>query len=364
MGRWKVGSFTAALGCIALGTIIVLAQFDLITYEALGYIWPTLLILFGLEILLRLFIKSDVKTRVSGWAIVLIIVLVAASGAETVVTGGSLSSIFGKTQLTPLSGTVEVPEGIKNVKIKLPSGKVKVVGIDGTSLAYDGSLELPGTSVSEAASALEKRWKVTTEGDTLILMLDGEYSWLSNIHFGFNFKNPYLNVSLPGNLAVEVETSDGSIEAGNLQKGIEVDTSNGTLDIHDVVGGVDAHTSNGTVAVQNVQGEVELASSNGAITLDNIDGKLSAKSSNGKITINSAITGDWKCSSSNGKIIVGLPAVTDAKITADTSNGSLKGNVQWDSEGDEDHGTAVLGSGTHEVSLSTSNGSITVDTAE
>lgn len=37
MGRWKIGSFTAALGCIALGVIIVMAQYDMISYEVLGF---------------------------------------------------------------------------------------------------------------------------------------------------------------------------------------------------------------------------------------------------------------------------------------------------------------------------------------
>ncbi|NQX45294.1 DUF4097 family beta strand repeat protein [Paenibacillus tritici] len=363
MGRWKIGSFTAAIGCIVVGVIVVLAQYGVITYEVLGYIWPVLLILFGLEMLLRLFIKSDVKNRVSGWAIVLILVLVAASGAQTVLAGGSLSSIFGNTKLVPVDGKVEVQQEIKTVRIELPQGKVKLEGVQGNAVEYEGKLELPGNTDNEAASALERKWKVTTEGDTLVMELEGESGWLSNIQIGFNNNAPYLNVSVPQNLAIEVETSDGSIEAGGLAAGVNVDTSNGTMDIHDVSGGVKAHTSNGTLTVQNIQGDVELVSSNGAITLGNIDGALSAKSSNGKITVNSAVTGRWELKSSNGKIMVGLPAATDAKITADTSNGSLKGNVTWDGE-DEDHGTAVLGKGTHEVSLSTSNGSVTVDTAQ
>ncbi|KAI7255990.1 hypothetical protein KC345_g11043, partial [Hortaea werneckii] len=269
MGRWKIGSFTAAIGCIALGVIIVLAQLDVITYDLLGYVWPALLILFGLEMLLRLFFKSDAKNRVSGWAIVLIIVLVFASGAQNVLAGGSLSSILGNTTLAPLSGTVEVQPEVKNVKIEIPSGKVKIEGVEGNTLDYEGKLELPGNTDSEAASALERKWKVTTEGDTLVMELEGDSGWLANIQFGFNVKEPYLNVNIPQNLTVEVETSDGSIEAANLTAGIDVDTSNGTMDIHDVTGGVEAHTSNGTVSVQNVQGEVELVSSNGAITLGN-----------------------------------------------------------------------------------------------
>lgn len=142
MGRWKIGSFTAAIGCIALGVIIVMAQYNMISYEVLGYLWPALLILFGLEMLLRLFIKSDAKSRVSGWAILLIILLVGASSAQSVMAGGSLSSLIGNTHLTPLSGNVEVKDNITTLKIVLPSGKVKVEGIDGSSLDYEGSLLL------------------------------------------------------------------------------------------------------------------------------------------------------------------------------------------------------------------------------
>lgn len=363
MGRWKIGSFTAALGCIALGTIIALVQYDVVTYAALGYLWPALLILFGLEMLLRLFIKSDAKNRVSGWAILLIILLVGASGAQSQLSGGSLSNFFSNKHLVPLSGTLEVKDNIKTLKISLPNGKVKVEGMDGSTLDYEGSLLLGGGSQSEAESALEKKWNVRTEGDTLVLKLDEENNWFFNIQFGFNSKSPYLNINVPKNLAVVVETSDGSVEAWNLQSGIETETSNGAINIHDIVGGVEADTSNGSMTVKNVQGGVKLDSSNGAITLDNIDGALSAESSNGKITINSAVTGDWDCSSSNGKIVLTVPKVTDAKITADTSNGSFKGNVAWDTK-DDDYGTVVLGNAKYTVELSTSNGSVTVDTVE
>lgn len=365
MGRWKIGSFTAAIGCIALGAIIGLAQYDVVTYAALGYLWPALLILFGLEMLVRLFIKSDVKNRVSGWAILLIILLVGASGAQSQLSGGAIGDLFGNSHLVPVSGTVEMKENIKTLKISLPSGKVKIEGKDENALNYEGSLLLTGSSQSDAESSLKSRWKVTTEGDTLILKLEEDSNWFNNIQFGFNNKSPYLNVNVPKNLAVVVETSNGSVEAWNLQSGIETESSNGAINIHDIVGGVEAHTSNGSMTLKNIQGGVDLDSSNGAITLDNIDGELSAKSSNGKITVNSAVTGDWDCTSSNGKIVLNVPKATDAKITADTSNGSLKGNVSWDRKNDDDdHGTAALGDGKYTVELSTSNGSVTVDAAE
>jgi hypothetical protein len=364
MGRWRIGSFTAAIGCIAVGVIIALAQNDMLTYAALGFLWPALLILFGLEMLLRLFIRSDAKSRVSGWAIVLIILLVAASGGQSLYAGGSLGSLFGKNLLVPLSGTVEAGSDIKAVRIELPNGKIKLIGeAEKRSVQYEGNLLLPGNSESEAKSSLEKNWKVSTQGSTLVLKLAGNNSWLSGIQFGLYNKSPYLNVNVPQDLPVEVITSDGSVEATGLQSGLTIDTSNGTMNLHDINGGLKAHSSNGSITVKNIQGEVDLVSSNGSMTLDKIDGALSAKSSNGRITVNSGVTGNWRLSSSNGVVVLGVPASTDAVVAADTSNGSLKGNVSWERDGDN-KGTAKLGKGTYDITVSTSNGSITADTTE
>ncbi|MCL6601385.1 MAG: DUF4097 family beta strand repeat-containing protein [Paenibacillus sp.] len=362
MARWKIGSLTAAIGCIALGVIIGLVQYGELTYAALGYLWPVLLIALGLEMLGRLMIRSEVKSRVSGWAILLIILLIGASGGQSFLSGGSFS-LFGNMKLTPLNGAIEVKSEIKAVRIDLPNGKVKINGVAGNSLDYEGSLLVPGDTESDALSTLKKKWLVTTEGDTLVLKLDEETNWFNLIQFGFNSKSPYLNVNIPQDLAVEVDTSDGSIEAMDLQSGLIAETSNGTMNLHDIKGDVDAHSSNGSLNVKNIQGKVELVSSNGAITLEHIDGPMTVKSSNGKIMVNSDITGAWKCTSSNGKVQLTLPTGVNAKITADTSNGSLKGNVPWERDGD-DRGTAILGNGTHLVDLSTSNGSVTVDVTE
>ncbi|NUU60630.1 LiaI-LiaF-like domain-containing protein [Paenibacillus agri] len=364
MSRWKIGSFTAAIGCIAVGAIIALAQYGMLSYAALGFLWPALLILFGLEMLLRLFIRSDAKSGVSGWAIVLIILLVVASGGQSLYAGGSLGGLFGNNQLVAMSGTAEAGSEVKAVRIELPNGKVTVRGeAEKAEVQYEGSLLLPGDSESEAKSNLDKKWEIITQGDTLVLRLAGNNNWLSNIQFGFYSKGPYLNVNVPQNLSVEVITSDGSIEAFGLQSGLTVNTSNGAMNLHDIAGGLTAHSSNGSITVKNIQGEVDLASSNGSMTLDKVDGALTAKSSNGKITVNSGVTGDWRLTTSNGSVVMGIPEATDATISADTSNSSLKGNVNWERSSDTS-GTAKVGKGTYKVTISTSNGGITADTTE
>ncbi|WP_052410112.1 DUF4097 family beta strand repeat-containing protein [Paenibacillus durus] len=363
MGRWKIGSLTAALGCIALGVIIALVQFGKLTYEALRFLWPALLILLGVEMLLRLLFRTEARARTSGWAIVLILLLGLVSAGQSLLPGGSLDTLLGKAHLSSVNGTVQIGENIKRVKISIPSGKVKVNGIQGRTLIYDGRLLAPGSSQSESERAMNDYWKVTTNGDTVVLEMTAEKSLLSGIYFGFSGNTPYLNVSLPADLAVMIGTSDGSLDVSDLDNGIEASTSNGRIEMRGIKGGVKAGTSNGSLNLQRVEGGAHITSSNGSITLENIAGQVYAKSSNGKITIQSPVTGNWECASSNGSISLKLPGATDASITADTTNGSLKGSVNWQKQSDN-NGTAVLGSGNHIVKLSTTNGSVSADITE
>ncbi|AKG33773.1 DUF4097 family beta strand repeat-containing protein [Paenibacillus durus] len=363
MGRWKIGSLTAALGSIALGVMLTLIQFGKLTYEALGYLWPALIILLGLEMLLRLLFRTEARTRTSGWAIVLIVLLGLVSAGKSLLPGGSLDTLLGKAHLSSVNGTVQIGENIKAVRISIPGGKVKVNGIQGSALTYEGRLLFPGSSQSDSEQAMKKNWKVRTEGDTLVLEMTAAKSLFSGIYIGFTGNTPYLNVSLPADLAVKIGTSDGSLDVSDLNSGIEASTSNGKIEMRGIKGGVKAGTSNGSLNLQGVEGGVHITSSNGSITLENIAGQVYAKSSNGRITIESPVTGNWDCASSNGSISLTMPQKTDATITADTSNGSLKGSINWQKQSDN-NGTAVLGSGNHTVKLSTTNGSVSADITE
>lgn len=364
MGRWKIGSLTAALGCIALGVILVLIKLDLLDYQAIGYIWPVLLIALGLEMLLRLLSHGEGRSRTSGWAVVLILLLGCFSAGQSVLAGGSFGSFdewFGRTHQSAVQGTIPVGEQVRKVRISIPVGKVQVTGAEGDTVEYEGRLLAPGSTQAESDKAIQTNWKATTEGDTLILKLSGGKSLLSFITFGFSGSSPYLNVTLPADLAVTVETTDGSMTAASLRSGIDASTSNGRVEMRDIQGGIKVHSSNGKLLLQRVEGGARVSSSNGSITLEDVGGEVYAKSSNGQIVIDSSITGNWECHSSNGAVSMKIPQNTDAVITADTSNGSLKGSVSWNKK-DEDEGSATLGGGKYAVDLSTSNGSVTVDT--
>lgn len=360
MARWKIGSLTAAVGCIVLGVMIALISYGYLTYDAIGYLWPCLLIALGLEMLARLFFRSERKAGVSGLAVLLILVLAGASAAQSVYAGGSLDQLLGKSRLVPVAGELQT-EGASKVVIALPDGRVKLDGVDGEVLTYEGELKVSGEDDAAALQRLQGEWRAEVSGNEIILKLDRKsIGWLDGISFGTSGTRPYLNVKVPRGLAVELRTSNGSVEAAGLVGSTDIRTSNGRLDFRAIGGELKAHSSNGSITASGVTGKAELSSSNGSMELAEMGGELSASSSNGAIRVESAVGGDWRLETSNGKIEIDLLFPSDVSITATTSSGSLKGDVDWEKNGDH-KGTARVGDDVYDLGLTTSNGSITVN---
>jgi DUF4097 and DUF4098 domain-containing protein YvlB len=99
---------------------------------------------------------------------------------------------------------------------------------------------------------------------------------------------------------------------------------------------------------------------NGSLTLMNITGIVSTESSNGSIKGASMINGNWDIVTSNGKITLAIPKNSNASIEADTSNGKMGGDLDWQ-KGENNHCTGTIGTGEHKVMLKSSNGSIDVN---
>ena len=146
-------------------------------------------------------------------------------------------------------------------------------------------------------------------------------------------------------------------------------TSNGSITLAGGTGDAQLKTSNGAVRVQDRQGEVYVRTSNGAIELTRCVGVFDVDTSNGAVKISgsppsSGETFAWRVSTSNGSITLDLDQPLDAQVRASTSNGKSK--LQRTGGGETSTmvsgRTIQTGDGPSEVTLRTSNGSITIRT--
>lgn len=151
-----------------------------------------------------------------------------------------------------------------------------------------------------------------------------------------------INVSLPSEFDVDLQTSGGSVDVQNLAGVITTRTSGGSLRFENVDGPIHGRTSGGSIHLDGTSSTADLKTSGGGIRIGQVDGEVLARTSGGSISIERA-GGTVSAHTSGGKIEV---AEVHGAVDAKTSGGSIK--------------VSISGPLTADSTLTTSGGSVTV----
>jgi DUF4097 and DUF4098 domain-containing protein YvlB len=160
-----------------------------------------------------------------------------------------------------------------------------------------------------------------------------------------------------------IETTNGKIHVENCRGNLNTGTTNGSIEVYNFIGNVDAESSNGKLTINNIDGKVNLGTSNGSIRVTGSPGLTKAHTSNGSIKVEMAkLENDLTLSSSNASIKLYLDKKIKADVEARTSNASIKVNgINVTTEKLSNHYLrGKIGKGGKKITLTTSNGSITL----
>jgi len=145
-----------------------------------------------------------------------------------------------------------------------------------------------------------------------------------------------------------------------------VETVNGNVEVTGTYASGALETTNGSIAVDGVKGLLEVSTTNGGIKVARQEGKLAAETTNGSIRLEQVTFKDGlKAETTNGSITLALsaPGEINANLLAETTNGSISvdfpvtlKNLRQSRRMVE----AQVGQGGPEISLHTTNGSITI----
>jgi DUF4097 and DUF4098 domain-containing protein YvlB len=101
--------------------------------------------------------------------------------------------------------------------------------------------------------------------------------------------------------------------------------SNGYVVCEAMQGGIDVTTSNGKIEVIDGSGSIDVTTSNGAIDIEATTANVDARSSNGRVKFVGSLSGkENEFRSSNGKIELVLPAESQFRLDASTSNSKIQ----------------------------------------
>ncbi len=147
---------------------------------------------------------------------------------------------------------------------------------------------------------------------------------------------------------------------------LQLISSNGHVVCEGMRGAIQTITSNGHVDVVGGTGPIDITTSNGAIEIEASEAAVAAKTSNARIRFSGSLAaGDQKFHTSNGSIRLSLPADSQFKLDAATSNGRIACGFPLDEQGKSRRKlTGTVGEHpTSAISAITSNASIAIGKA-
>jgi hypothetical protein len=248
--------------------------------------------------------------------------------------------------------------GRADVHIQARDAHVRVLAADDSKVAFRVRYE-------RSASDPEVPYSARQDGNVI------ELNEKEDSHDWWNWGNvtsgrAEIEVHMPQNADLQLQTSNGAIEVTRLNGTIRLHTSNGAITADSLKGKLLAHTSNGGISVEGVDGDCNLGTSNGRIHVTGRFDALDLHSSNGVVVARaqagSTVASRWNIGTSNAPVDLAVPTDLKADLDVGTSNGGVKLDLPITLQGYEGqshlHGT--LNGGGQEVSVHTSNGPIRV----
>lgn len=208
-----------------------------------------------------------------------------------------------------------------------------------------------------------------------------------NIHvrhfvMGFSNRHTEIEVRMPRNADVQLQTGDGSIDIAAVDGNVQAHTSDGRVNVAQVNGKVDISSSDGAIEARTLKGNVKLHTSNGSIRATELDGGCDASSSDGRVTVEgrfdhlnvsssdgsvtariasgSSMSSGWEVSSSDGSVEVALPQDFKANLDLSTNDGHITFDlpVQVEGEVTKSHIRGTLNGGGSSFRIHSSDGSV------
>jgi hypothetical protein len=226
--------------------------------------------------------------------------------------------------------------GRANVRVNTNDGGVRVSAGDSKQVEF--RVEYNGYD-------LGKNLKIDAHQDgdhvelTARIMGHWGFSW------GGNSRRLHIEVKMPKDADLQVETGDGAVEAWGINGNVGVHTGDGSVKANTLSGNIDLHTNDGSITVDSLKGDIRLRTGDGSIEARDLDGKCDADSGDGHIRLAGRFdslnikTGDgsvdtrvlpgskmasgWNIRTGDGSVDLVLPSDFQANLDASTGDGHI-----------------------------------------
>lgn len=255
-----------------------------------------------------------------------------------------------------------------HVNVKNIDGFVHVNSWDKNEVLVKGTVSLRAENEKEALKRMKEIDVIITHEDN---SLNVRVERKKHVGFAqlFRFSTDWkvdLEISVPKDCNLAVSSVDGAVRTSGLKGTHKLSTVDGAIEVRDMEGRIGCRTVDGSCTLSNVRGNVDVSTTDGSIEVEGVITGLEATTVDGSMRVNafegSSVEEKWNLSGVSGSIRLGVPESLSADLEATTVDGHVSIDIPALVNRMSERKVSVrLGKGGNPISISTTDGSISVE---
>ena len=205
--------------------------------------------------------------------------------------------------------------------------RVQVTTDDGSVRVSTGDVKQVEIRVVYTGYKLDRDLRVTTSqnGDTVELSAKTGTDW--GMHFGLGHRTLRVEVHMPKDADLEVNTGDGSVEADSINGNLDVRTGDGHITVQGAKGNIRLRTGDGHIEGSGLDGRADITTGDGHVNIEGRFDALNIKTGDGSVTARagkgSTVAAPWNIHTGDGSVDLELPGELQANLDASTHDGRI-----------------------------------------
>jgi len=180
----------------------------------------------------------------------------------------------GKTANVKLTETLQLDASrLSELVIDAGAGSLTIIGSDTTTITVEANI-----TTDENKSYVLTLEKMGNKAK-LIASQDSFGNWYGS--------SPYtdLTVTLPQNLALDIDDGSGDIRISRVNNSVSVDDGSGSMTISNINGALNIEDGSGSISFNDINGNINLDDGSGETTIENTIGDINIEDGSGEVTV-------------------------------------------------------------------------------
>lgn len=205
--------------------------------------------------------------------------------------------------------------------------RVQVTTDDGAVRVSTGDVKQVEIRVEYTGYKLDRDLRVTTSqnGDSVEVTAKTGSDW--GMHFGVGHRNLRLEVHMPKDADLDVNTGDGSVEADSINGNLNVRTGDGHITVQGAKGNIQLRTGDGHIEGNGLDGRADITTGDGHVNIEGRFDSLNIRTGDGSVTARagkgSTVAAPWNIHTGDGSVDLELPGEMQANLDASTHDGRI-----------------------------------------